>query len=141
MQDPLLFLLSEISATFRARLTAHTEETVPELTPFLVRLITMIGRNPGASQQDVARMMDRDKAQIARAVKDLEGRGLIRRKIAAEDGRRQRVELTAPGTEIFRGAESYRHALAAEMLQDLSDPDRAATEATLTTLLTRLKNS
>src|SRR5581483_4202250 len=57
------------------------------------------GRAPTAT--DIGRALDLDAGYLSRLLRSFEKRGLIRRQIAAEDGRRSHLTLSARGRRSF----------------------------------------
>ena len=84
-------------------------------------------------------MLARDKGQIARAIKELEAHGLIRREASTSDWRSQVLLLTPQGEEIARQAARRRADLGAYALQDLSPETRDVTTDALRRILARLQ--
>lgn len=83
------------------------------LTAFKARLINLIGSNEGISQLTLASFTERDKAQIARAIKELEAHGFVTRSAHASDWRTQCLALTTEGKEIHAKLNNLRKELAA----------------------------
>jgi DNA-binding MarR family transcriptional regulator len=64
------------------------------------RLLMEIARNPDASQNDLARIMDVSAATVAVSLKKLEKGGYIRRKTDEGDNRLNKITLTVKGNEV-----------------------------------------
>lgn len=139
MKDPLIDLLAEVSASFQTRLSHLPMTQEIALAPFQLRLLALIARFPGSSQQKLGTMLARDKGQIARAIKELEAHGLIRREASTSDWRSQVLLLTPQGEEIARQAARRRADLGAYALQDLSPETRDVTTDALRRILARLQ--
>ena len=132
-------LLGEISARAQLRLAAMGEGLVPALVPFQGKLLALIGRKPGWSQQQLAAAVQRDKAQVARTVKELEALGLVAREAAAGDWRSRSLRLTEAGAALFAELQARRAALGAEMLGGLSAEQRVVLGEMLVSVRDRLK--
>lgn len=139
MSDQLLELLAEVSTTFQSCLSDLPASADTGLSPFEVRLLTLIGRFPGTTQHDFGVMLARDKGQIARTVKKLEEHGLVRREASPTDWRSQHLLLSQQGAEISNRVLRGREELGSYVLQDLSLEDREATTVVLGRLLSRLR--
>jgi DNA-binding MarR family transcriptional regulator len=83
-------------------------------------------------------MMGSDKAQMARAVKDLEDRALVARQAHQFDWRAQCLHLTAYGKRVHALLSAQRAALGREVSGDLSGKELAQLESALQTMRTRL---
>lgn len=131
MDNELIDLLRTVAGGFRARMQARIASSGSGLTIFQARLINAIGRNPGISQLVLASAMDRDKAQIARTVKELEARGLVVRHAHASDWRTKCVALTEEGQGLHIRLQDIRRQLAAEILGGFPDGEKQALRAGL----------
>lgn len=137
MPDDLPDLLRDISHGFRRQLQELAPLGDLGLAPFQARLLNIVGRHPGLSQNSLADATGRDKAQIARATKELETRGLLARTPHETDWRTQRLTLTPEGESASARIDAVRAELAARMLGQLS----ASEQAELFRLLSKLKRA
>jgi DNA-binding MarR family transcriptional regulator len=126
MNSELIDLLRMVSSGFRARMQARIAAGQPDLTTFQARLVNAVGRNEGISQLELGTLLDRDKAQIARTVKELEARGLVKRGAHASGWRTKSVTLTPEGRSVHASLNEARRELATEALADLSDAEKHA---------------
>lgn len=134
----LLDLFGEVSNAAQLRLGQMCQAIEPTLAPFAGKLLAMIGRRPGWSQQRLGAAVQRDKAQVARTVKELEQLGLVLRAASAEDWRSQCLRLTAAGERVFAEIQARRAQLGAEMLAELSGDQRAVLREALELMRGRL---
>ena len=122
-------------------LRRHLQEAMREdgegLGPMEVRCLGFFMRNDGATQSDLVQHSGRDKAQIARIVKALHERGLLHSSPDPNDGRSQRVSVTAEGQALQRKMQQHRVRFEKAMVAGLSESDRA----TLLALLDRLREN
>lgn len=88
--------------------------------------LRVIAGGEAASQQDVARVLGVDRTSMVALLDALEGRGIVARRPSEHDRRRNVVELTSAGRQLFDQAESA--SLAAEQNFTASLSVRAATE-------------
>lgn len=95
-------LLGEVIHGVKQRLQESDALTQTGLAPFQARTLGLIARHPGQSQHFLAQYMGRDKAQIARLLKELETLGLITRAPSPIDRRAQVVSLTTKGEDTHR---------------------------------------
>jgi DNA-binding MarR family transcriptional regulator len=138
MHDELLEMLATLSNGFSALLSEASALKEAGLTHFHGKVLAMIGRDPGVSQQTIAARVSRDKAQVARSIKDLETRGLVRREAHATDWRAQSLYLTPPATTLFDTLQAQRSQLGKGMMQDLTPGEMADLGAILTKMQSRL---
>ena len=86
-----------------------------DLKPGRFAVLALIGENEGVTPTALSRMSGRDKSSITPALRDLEGRGLLRRHKVPGDRRSCTLHLTAPGAEalarMMRQAEEHDRAL------------------------------
>lgn len=97
MTDGLISLLREVSANFQMRLSELPANKELKLASFQARLFAVIDRSPKISQLKLAAKVERDKAQVARAIKELELRGLITPSVHETDWRTQCLSVTDEG--------------------------------------------
>ncbi len=101
MTDPVLSSLLRIN---RQRIKALRRDALnPNGYVGAMHLIVLyIGRNPGASQEDVVDYFALDKASVARGARRLEELGHLRREQDPDDRRQYRLFLTERGQEMRR---------------------------------------
>lgn len=122
--DELINLLGEVSGSFQARLQEVASLRAVKLAPFQARLLTIIGRRPGCSQQELAGWTARDKAQVARTIKELDSLGLLTRAAHESDWRSHRLGLTEEGLRTSTRLLADREALGAVVTDGLSADQR-----------------
>jgi DNA-binding MarR family transcriptional regulator len=105
------------------------------LGPMEARCLGYFMRHDGATQSDLVQHSGRDKAQIARIVKVLHERGLLQSCPDPDDGRSQRVSVTADGQTLQRKMQLHRARFEKAMTAGLAEGERA----TLLALLDRLQ--
>lgn len=120
-------------------LRRHLRDAVREdgdgLGPMEVRCLAYFMRNDGATQSELVQHAGRDKAQIARIVKGLHERGLLQSRPDPDDGRSQRVSVTAEGQALHRRMQLHWVRFEKTMMAGVSEADRT----TLLALLDRLQ--
>ncbi|WP_350313044.1 MarR family transcriptional regulator [Dickeya fangzhongdai] len=117
-------LLGELIHGFKQRLQESDALTQTGLAPFQARTLGLIARHPGQSQHFLAQYMGRDKAQIARLLKDLETLGLITRQPSPNDRRAQVVSLTKKGEDTHRRFADARTDLLQRAFADVTPEER-----------------
>ena len=131
MHGELIDLLRRVSSGFRACMQDRIAADGSGLTSFQARLVNAVGRNEGVSQLELGSFMERDKAQIARAVKEMEARGLLARSAHETDWRTKSVALTQEGRAMHERLMRTRSELAAETLGNLTEVEKHALRAGL----------
>jgi len=131
VSDKLISLLREVSTNFQLRLSEMTAIEALKLAPFQARLLSVIGRSPGISQIELAASTERDKAQVARAIKELERRGYIARSVHESDWRSQCLNLTDEGKQACALLDVQRSELVASTLRECSTEELDALFRTL----------
>jgi len=97
--------------------------------------IVRLNRRPGASQSELADMMEIERAPAGKIVDRLEERGWVERRADAVDRRVNRIFLTERGERVYAVIWPIAQATVGDALSDLSDAD----VDTLTQLLARVK--
>jgi DNA-binding MarR family transcriptional regulator len=120
---------------FRAQRMRGLREGLAELTHLEARALGFFARHPGATLSDLVAHSGRDKAQIARLIAGLKGRGLLLAEADADDRRVQRLQLSAEAAQAQAAVRAQGDQLAKAAMQGLS----AAEQAQLLTLLTRVR--
>jgi DNA-binding MarR family transcriptional regulator len=138
--DKLIDLLREVSGSFQSCLHELPSLHDLKLAPFQGRLLAIVGRRPGCSQQELAGWMDRNKAQIARTIKELESRGLLTRSAQKSDWRSYSVTLTVEGKRACALLMQERAALAAAVTAELSTEERHVMTGVLNKMKRRLND-
>lgn len=140
MDDELIDLLRTVANGFRLRLREQVSASASGLPEFQGRLVNLIGRHEGISQLSLASLTGRDKAQIARAIKELEAHGFVTRSTHASDWRTQRLALTDMGRETHAKLLDMRKALGAAALTSLTHEEKHALKAGLSKMKLALED-
>jgi MarR family transcriptional regulator for hemolysin len=99
--------------------------------------LTRLHRRPGASQQELAGMMEIEKAPAGRIIDRLQDKGWIERRADAADRRINRIYLTDRGERIHAAMSPSAAATVEDALDDLSRQERDR----LISLMLRVKAS
>jgi DNA-binding MarR family transcriptional regulator len=93
------------------------------ISPAQYSILTIIGRNPGLSQTEVADALGIKKTNFVAVIKDLEKRGLVRRKPTPDDKRSFALSLSGAGaallSQLHTAAEGHE-----QRVRDLLGPDK-----------------
>jgi DNA-binding MarR family transcriptional regulator len=120
MNEILADLLRKVSTAFQVHLNRMSAMEELGLTPYQAQLLSVIGRYPTISQLSLATSTERDKAQVARAIKELEKRGFVVRSSHETDWRTQCLSLTDAGTRAAIPIETQRAELITQAFRDCS---------------------
>jgi len=96
-----------------------------DLTPVQYAAIEAIYENPGIDQARVAEMIGYDRATIGGVIERLEKKDWINREVSEQDRRARVLSLTAKGKKIRLALEPIVQDLQKDILQPLSNADRA----------------
>ncbi|MEM1081417.1 MAG: MarR family transcriptional regulator [Pseudomonadota bacterium] len=105
-----------------------------QLGPAGGMLLLSVAEHAPLQAQQLAELLARDKAQIARAVQSLERKGLVTREDNPDDGRAKLLRLTQEGQRTVDVLEQA----VAEALQDILSPLSSANHRQLKDLLRKL---
>lgn len=139
--DDLIDLFGAVAGRFQARLQQLPALETLGLASFPARVLALIGRYPGCSQQELAAWTGRDKAQVARAIKELEARAWINRAAHHSDWRAYSAHLTRDGHAAFALLEHERREAGTSLFASLSSTERDLLRHTLVKLQTRLSST
>jgi DNA-binding MarR family transcriptional regulator len=95
LRENLPFLTRSLRAYIRAENAEFFGDLATEHGE--IAILSVIARNPGISQNDLAATLVFKKSAITKLVKELEARGLIERAKSATDKRFNALQLTAEG--------------------------------------------
>lgn len=118
----------------QAYVAAWVRVVDPQLTGPQFAVLTAVNAYPGAEQGSLASSVALDRSTMGSIVRRLEDRGLITRKIPAEDGRKRLLFLTDAGTTALRVADRRARALDRLLMQGYDAQRQAALLDELTAL-------
>ncbi|KAB7896670.1 winged helix DNA-binding protein [Rouxiella sp. S1S-2] len=98
--DDVLWIMHMIMHRYRAKQFELLRDGNYDITHMEAKVLSYLGRYPGAVQGDLSRFMERDKAQLARLIKGLRDKGLLTSDPDADDRRIMRLTLTEAGREV-----------------------------------------
>jgi len=89
-----------------------------------VRLLQMIHRQPDCTAQHIASVTGRDKAQITRVIKELEGMALITRTPDPQDRRAQLLSLNETGQGLMARIKDAEDEVKKTLLKGINKKDQ-----------------
>ena len=96
------------------------------LTPLLFGVLVAVLEQPGRGQRQVAERMGVDVVNFGQMIDELEGRGLVERKIDPDDRRSRKLYVTEQGTALRRRLSPDLLAAQERLLAPLSPEERRA---------------
>jgi DNA-binding MarR family transcriptional regulator len=94
------FLLAQLGANAAARFAERVKAL--DLTPAQAGVLRLIARQPGRSQQEVARALGTPPSRLVLLIDGLEERGLVERRRNPEDRRNYALHLTGGGADFMK---------------------------------------
>lgn len=98
------------------------------------RIMAIIGRNPDLTASQIVDISRMDKVAISRAVKRLVEMGRLTATSDPADARRQRLNLSEAGWEIYHQVVPLALGVEEKLLADMSEEERALLDRALTRL-------
>lgn len=132
--EPIGFLISDVARLMRTVFDRRVRRLGLTRAQWLV--LTRLHRRPGASQSELADMMEVEKATAGRLIDRLEAKGWVERRAQAGDRRINRVYLTGEAERVHKRIWRIAEATVDDALEDLSQ--READQ--LLKLLSRVKS-
>jgi DNA-binding MarR family transcriptional regulator len=96
------------------------------LTPLLFGVLVAVLEEPGRGQKQVADRMGVDAVNFGQMIDELEGKGLVERKIDPNDRRARELYVTEPGAALRRRLSPSLLAAQERLLAPLSPDERTA---------------
>jgi MarR family transcriptional regulator, transcriptional regulator for hemolysin len=116
--EPIGFLISDVARLMRTVFDRRVRKLGLTRAQWLV--LTRLHRRPGASQSELADMMEVEKATAGRLIDRLEAKGWVERRAQAGDRRVNRVYLTAEAERVHKRIWRIAEATVDDALTDLS---------------------
>lgn len=91
---------------FKSIVKRNFRDLSATVTPMHVRSLRIIDREPSCTSQHIAGFLQRDKAQIARLVKELIGQDLVESQSNPRDKRSRLLGLTVAGKSVLQRLQS-----------------------------------
>ena len=120
----ILDTLHELVYLLRTGMRRTVEATHPQLSFNDMRILIHVGRRPGMAQRDLVEHSHVDKAQMARALNQLQERGWLTRSPDASDRRVRCLYLSETGQQIYVQLRTLREQQAEQVLQGCSAEER-----------------
>jgi DNA-binding MarR family transcriptional regulator len=135
--DAVLDLVHTLMHQVRAQQYQAIQQGDAPLTHMEAKVLGFFGRQPGATQSDLAQHSGRDKAQLARLVKGLRERGLLDGQADPADKRNLRLAVSPAGQALLQALNQASRQVSTRALAGFS----AAEQAQLVALLQRVRGN
>lgn len=136
LRESLPFLTRALRAYIRAENAEFYTDFAAEQGEIVV--ISVIGLNPGISQNELAATLVFKKSAVTKLVKDMEDRGLVERAKVASDKRFNALKLTPAGEAKYRRINERMSQQQSAFLEPFSETERIQLFAFLNRLHTHL---
>lgn len=122
MAGHMIRRLNQLSTQVFAR---HMQAAGLDLTPVQFAAMDALAAHPGIDQATVAAHIAYDRATIGGVIDRLEQKGYVARSVSKRDRRAREVTLTSEGREVFDRILPIVTALQEDILDELTDEERA----------------
>lgn len=129
--EPLGFLLLDVTRSLRARIDEALERAGLGLTPGEARALVHAARFESVNQRALAAEMGIEPMTLVRYLDRLEERGLIRREVDRDDRRANRVRVTPEALGPLREVRALARRVREEAMRGLSAAEVAALRSSL----------
>lgn len=102
LDEGILELIHGVMHQYRSQQFRVLRDGPHDITHMDSKVLGYFGRNPGATQSDLAQHTGRDKAQLARLIKGLRDQGLLNGEADPKDRRNTCLSLTDAGQSVRR---------------------------------------
>ncbi|MFE7117905.1 MarR family winged helix-turn-helix transcriptional regulator [Streptomyces sp. NPDC057654] len=127
----------QVRRLYQAYVAAWVRLVDAALTGPQFAVLTAVGAAPGRDQSSMASAVALDTSTMADVARRLEGRGLLVRRTAPDDGRRKLLFLTESGEEALAEADRRARLLDERLLESYGPGERTALLEELTELADR----
>lgn len=138
--DSVLEIIHSVMHQYRAQQFRVLRDGPHDITHMDSKVLGFFGRNPGATQSDLAQHSGRDKAQLARLIKGLRDQGLLNGEADPSDRRNTRLTLTDAGQAVRRALQQQGKRLNATAVAGMGDAERKQLVALLQRVSQNLAN-
>lgn len=129
----LPFRLSVLTNTISRRIAEHYDREFG-LSIWQWRVMAVLGETPGLSARDITERTAMDKVAVSRAVAGLINLGYLKRRAAADDGRRSHLDLSPLGRTVYHRIVPLALAYEKELVDAISPADLRQFKTMLDTL-------
>ena len=106
--------LHDMLRAMRQAMMARLSADHPAMSFWDMRVIMIVGEEPGITQKDLIARSHMDKAQMARLLAHVEAQGWLERAPSAQDKRVRSLQLNEAGQQLYLQLKACRDQLASE---------------------------
>lgn len=121
LAETLIEAVHQVMHGFRSRQYEVLTGGAVEITHMENKVLGFFTRNPGASQSEFVEASGRDKAQVARLIKQLREQGLLEMSVDEKDRRQQKLTVTSQGRSLYEKLKRAEKALCSKAVEGLDD--------------------
>lgn len=125
------FILARCHYLVRKRLLRKLKEKGHAIANEEIVVLARLYEEDGLTQTEISERTVKNKATVTRLLAAMVRKGMVRKKVDKEDGRKYRVYLTARGTRIMESFLPMVHEFIASMTADIPRRDMEVTTATM----------
>lgn len=123
--DNISSMIPQLFETYRIALRHALNANQLGLNAMYVKCVILISKTPNCTANDISTLLNRDKAQIARLIKEMTAKGWISKQPSQEDKRSFILTLTDSGSMLNQQIKQAEKDVAAQILVGLSEQDIA----------------
>lgn len=135
MTDIVFNILHSYKMAMRSILKSHT----PGLNGMHVRCLTFIHKSQNCTANDIVTFFNRDKAQIARLIKEMMANGWLTKMANPDDKRSQLLLLTEQGTDLVELIHETELKVYKKMQENIAEEELNAFKRTAAMISANLK--
>lgn len=138
LDNAVAFWVHRVYQASRNEMYRAFREVGVELTPEQWTVLVRLWERDGQSQNELCDSTFRDKPTMSRMIAGLEDRGLVQRRVSAEDARSRIVSLTREGRALQKKLVPVARGLVERMLAGVGDAELETTRRVLARMFQNL---
>jgi len=123
--DNIPTIIPHLFESYRIALRHELNATQLGLNAMLVKCVTLIANTPHCTANDICTTLNRDKAQIARLIKEATLKGWVKKQPSANDKRSYILTLSETGLQLNEQIKKAKQKIHAQMQLGLSEEEIA----------------
>lgn len=138
-QNAVFEAIHKVMHRYRAAVMRELRDNTQALAPMEHRALAFFAHTPGATLSDMVEHSGKDKAQLARLVRDLRDKALLDASPDPHDRRITRLTLSQAGEAMHKAAQECQRAVQMKAVTGLSHTECIQLTALMEKILTNLK--
>ena len=140
-ENPVFDAIDKVVHRYRSAIMRELRNSGQDLSRMEHRALGFFARTPGATLSDMVEHSGKDKAQLARLVRDLREKALLEASPDTQDRRITRLNLSKAGWAVHEATQSRHRAIQAQAVAGLSHAECAQLTALMEKILDNLEES